>query len=37
MKEGDTAEATLVVGPGDSAKALSLSSQDDFRSESAWR
>jgi fluoroacetyl-CoA thioesterase len=30
IQVGDAASAALVVGPGDSAKALSLSPQDDF-------
>lgn len=30
MNPGDAAEAKLVVGPGDSAKAVSVAPQDDF-------
>ncbi len=30
MRIGDTAEASLIVGPGDSAKALSISPEDAF-------
>jgi predicted thioesterase len=30
MRVGDVGEAKLLVGPGDSAKALSLSPEDDF-------